>query len=151
VDTEVVKQVNLADGPYAQTTMILLTPDLGTLSVTDQRKKARTKISAPVTLSLLDGKFSGQCMIVDISEGELRLRMRERGATMPLMQRGEEVVIETELGEAERSYLIKGSVFRRSAETCVIQMEGQFRDGKLNNFSSLDLLELKAGLINYGK
>ena len=70
---------------------------------------------------------------------------------MPLMQRGEEVVIETELGEAERSYLIKGSVFRRSAETCVIQMEGQFRDGKLNNFSSLDLLELKAGLINYGK
>jgi hypothetical protein len=151
VDTEVAKHVELADGPYANTTMILLTPDLHTLSVTDQRKKSRTKLSAPVTLSLVEGAFSGPCTIVDISEGDLRLRMRERGAAMPPMQRGDEVVIETELGAAERRYLIKATVIRRSAETCVIHMEGQFKDGKFLSLRLLDLLELKAGLINYGR
>lgn len=151
LDTEVAKQIELADGPYANKTMVLLTPDLSTLAVADQRKKSRTKISAPVIMSLLDGQFSGPCMIVDISEDDLRLRLRERGAMMPMMQRGDEVVIETELGTAERRYLIRGKVFRRAAETCVIHMEGEFRDGKFVAFGSLDLLELKAGLLNYGK
>ena len=42
-------------------------------------------------------------------------------------------------------------VIRRSPETCVLQLEGQIRDGKYCAFSPLDLLELKAGLLNYGK
>jgi len=42
-------------------------------------------------------------------------------------------------------------VIRRSPETCVLQLEGQVRDGKYVAFTPLDLLELKAGLLNYGK
>ena len=53
VDTEVAKQVNLPDGPYAHMNMVLLTPELSTLSVTDQRKKSRAKITAPVTKTLI--------------------------------------------------------------------------------------------------
>lgn len=151
VDTEVDKQVDLPDGPYAHSTMVLLTPDLTSLLITDQRKKSRTKLATPVTMSLLDGQFTGPCLIVDISDGELRIRRRERGTTMPAMQRGDEVIIESELGEAERRYFIKGVVIRRSTETCVVQLAGQFKDGKLINFTPLDLLELKAGLLNYGK
>ena len=70
---------------------------------------------------------------------------------MPAMQAGEIVFIETELGAAERRYLIKGSVIRRSTETCVIHLEGQFNEGRFSNFSPLDLLELKSGLLNFGK
>jgi hypothetical protein len=151
IDTEVAKRVDLPDGPYAHTDMILLTPDLNTLSVTDQRKKSRTKINAPVLLTFPQGKFTGPCTIVDISEGEFRLRVRERGTTMPVMQTGDEVIVETELGEAEKHYSIKGTIIRRAPETCVIHLEGQFKDGRLSSFSHLDLLELKAGLLNFGK
>ena len=55
------------------------------------------------------------------------------------------------LGEAERHYTIKGCVTRRSPETCVLKLDGQVRDGRFVGFAPLDLLELKAGLINYGK
>ena len=151
LDTEVAQQIEMPDGPYARTNMILLTPELTSLSVTDQRRRSRTKINAPVTLSLPEDKFSGPCTIVDISDGEVRIRVRERGTTMPAMQAGEIVFIETELGAAERRYLIKGSVIRRSTETCVIHLEGQFNEGRFSNFSPLDLLELKSGLLNFGK
>ena len=151
LDTEVAKQVDLPDGPYAHANMILLTPDFSTLSVSDQRKKTRTKIFAPVKMFSPQGKFSALCTIVDISEGDLRIRMRERGTTMPLLQRGDGVIIETELAEAEQHYLIKATVIRRSAETCVIHLDGQIRDGKLQKFAALDLLELKSGLLNSRK
>jgi hypothetical protein len=150
VDTVVAKQIVLPDGPYAQTKMILLTPELHTLVVTDQRKKGRAKIGAPVVVSLPEGALSGPCTIVDISESSVRIRVRDRDTTMPVMRQGGEVVLDVDLGEEKRRYVIKGSVIRCSTETCVIKLEGLFKDGRLRNFDPLDLLELKAGLLNYG-
>lgn len=151
VDTEVAKQTILRDGPYAQMNMVLLTPELGTLSVTDQRRKPRTRTNVPVTLLLPAENFSARGTIVDISDAELRLRLNEPGAAMPATHKGDAMLVDIRLGEAERHYSVKGSVIRRSAETSVIQLDGQIRDGRLVPFSPLDLLELKAGLLNYGK
>jgi hypothetical protein len=150
IDTEVAKQFVLKEGPYANTKMILLTPELHTLAVTDQRKKARAKTSVPVRVSL-GGNLAGSYTIADVSDGAVRLRVRDRDTTMPAMNRGDEVILDIDLGESERHYTIKGSVFRRSAETCIIQLEGLLDDGRLSSFSPLDLLELKAGLLNYGE
>jgi hypothetical protein len=151
VDTEVAKQVILPDGPYANMAMVLLTPELHTLTVTDQRRKSRTKLCVPVVVSLPEGQFTGACTIVDISEGEMRIRMRDREATMPAMRRGDAIFVQIELDDAERRYLIKGSVIRRSPETCVFHLDGQITGGRLVAFSPLDLLELKSGLLNYGE
>lgn len=150
VDTEVAKKVVLPDGPYAHSTMVLLTPELRTLVVTDQRRKSRTKISAPVIVSMPSGGFYGPCTIIDISDSGVRIRVRDRGTTFPSMQRGDDVIIEVDLGEAEKHYSIKGSIIRSASETCVVQLSGQFRDGRFSVFSPLDLLELKAGLISHG-
>lgn len=150
VDTEVAKQVVLPDGPYAHSKMILLTPDLDTLSVTDQRRKSRAKTRAPVTLSVTEGRLSVPCTIVDMSEGDVRIRVRDRDMTMPPLHKGNEVILDVDLGTAERHYTIRGSVIRRAAETCVIQLDGLLEDGKFARFSPLDLLELKSGLLNYG-
>ncbi len=151
VDTEVAKQVILRDGPYAQMNMVLLTPDLNTLSVTDQRRKPRTKTNVPVTVLVPTENYSGQCTIVDISDADLRIRLNEKGEAIPPVHKGDAMIVDIRLGEAERHYSIKGSVIRRSSETCVIRLDGQIRDGRLSPFSPLDLLELKAGLLNYGK
>ena len=151
VDTEVAKQVILRDGPYAQMNMVLLTPDLNTLSVTDQRRKPRTKTNVPVTVLVPTENYSGQCTIVDISDADLRIRLNEKGEAIPPVHKGDAMIVDIRLGEAERHYSIKGSVIRRSSETCVIRLDGQIRDGRLSPFSPLVLLELKAGLLNYGK
>lgn len=151
VDTEVAKQLVVKDGPYAHTKMILLTPDLSSLAVTDQRHQARAKTCVPVRLSVLDDGVSGLYTVADMSNGAMRLRVRERDATMPAMKPGDEVILDIDLGEAERRYTIKASVLRRSPETCIVILEGLLSDGKLGAFSPLDVLALKAGLLNYGQ
>lgn len=151
VDTEVAKQIVLPDGPYANTKMILLTPELQTLAVSDQRRKARAKTCVPVMVAIAGGPLSGPCTIVDISDDAVRLRVRDRNTMMPAMRQGEEVILEIDLGEAKRQYTIKGSVLRRSPETCSISLKGLLKaDGKFGSFGPLDFLELKAGLLNYG-
>ena len=150
IDTVVDKPVDLPEGPYAHMPMVLLTPDLDTLAVSDQRRKSRTRLNAPVALILPEKAVSGPCLIVDISEDELRIRVRDRGTPMPAMQRGDVIFIDTQTGadEAQRRYVLKASVIRRAAETCVIKLQGQIKAGQLTALSALDLLELKAGLLN---
>lgn len=149
IDTIVAKRVMLKDGPYANTKLILLTPELPSIAVTDQRKKARAKTNVPVRLFVLKGKSSGTYTIADISDHAVGVRTGDRDPAMPPMNSGDEVILDIDLGKAKGHYVIKGSVFRRSPENCIIRMEGPFRDGKLGRFSALDLLELKAGLLNY--
>ncbi len=151
VDTEVAKQVLLQDGPYAQMNLVLLTPELSTLSVTDQRRKPRTRTSVPATLFVPGAEFSGGCTIVDISDAELRLRLDSGDPAMPSLHKGDPLLIDIRLGAAERHYSVKGTTIRSSSGTCVVRLDGQIRDRRLEPFAPLDLLELKAGLLNYGR
>lgn len=151
VDTEVDRKTVLKEGPYANTDMVLLAPELGSLTVTDQRRQARARTCVPVMMEVSRRSLRGPCTLVDMSEAAVRIRVRD-GEVMPAMERGEEVLIELELGEDGQRYLLRGSVFRRSAEACVVKLLGRVnQDGALVALSPLELLELKARLINYGK
>jgi hypothetical protein len=147
LDTEVAKQLVLRDGPYAHRNMILLTPEFDTLSVSDQRKKPRTRINVPATLLVPEEAYSGPCTIIDVSDAELRLRWGGHG---PNLREGGVMNLDLYLGKEQR-YLITGLVFRRTVGTCVVKLKGQTREERFHPFSSLDLLELKAGLLNYSK
>lgn len=85
-----------------------------------------------------------------MSDDAVRLRVRDRDATMPAMRPGDEVILDVDLGEGKRRYTIKGAVLRRSPETCSVMLKGLLMDGKFGSFGPLDFLELKAGLLNYG-
>ncbi|MDR1934609.1 MAG: PilZ domain-containing protein [Candidatus Accumulibacter sp.] len=150
VDTEVARQIVLRDGPYAHRNMVLLTPDLATLSVSDQRRKPRTRINVPVTVFFPVENHNGWCTLVDVSDAEVRLRLDEHGPA-PVLREGDALIIDIRLGEAERCYSVNGLVVRCSAGTCVLELDGQFLEGRFVPFSPLDLLELKAGLLNYGR
>ncbi len=151
VDTQVTKRIVLPDGPYADMKMVLLTPDLTTLAAFEQRRTVRAKACAPVTLSFSDGSPPEPCsvVIVDLSETEVRVRVRDRGASIPEMNPGEEVILDVDLGSEERHRTLKGEVLRRSPEHCVIELKGLIKDGRPGSFGLLELLELKAGLLNY--
>ena len=149
VDTEVATQVILPDGPYAKTAMVLLTPELQTLKIADQRRTSRARLSVPVVLHIPNDQQPRGCTLVDMSDADVRLRVREAGAVMPPLKRGDGVVLECNLGISERHCTIKGAVIRRTAEMCVLRLEGQITDGRYQAFNPLDLIELKAGLINY--
>ena len=150
LDTEVAKRQVLQDGPYANNEMILLTPELGTLSVTDQRSQARTKINVPASVFLQKQQLACLCTIIDVSENAVRVRLHGIDKSVPPLQKNDEIIIDINLGESERRYIIKGGVIAsRAQDICVIQLQGLFKDGKLSNFEPLDRLELKAGLLSY--
>jgi len=151
IDTEVAKQIVPVDGPYAQTKMILLSPEWRTLAVTDQRRKARAKTCAPVLLSVAGARLAGPCTVVDMSDEAMRIRVRDRDSRMPPMSAGDSVTLDIDLGGDAPAYRIQGVVYRRSTETCVIRLEGLLRDGKLERFDPLTLLQLKASLLNYSE
>ena len=111
---------------------------------------ANRATNVPVTVVLPVENYTGQCTIVDISDAEVRIRLGERDSA-PAIHAGDAMIVDIRLGEAERRYSVKGSVVRSSAETCVVGLDGQIREGRLVPFSPLDLLELKAGLLNYGR
>jgi hypothetical protein len=150
IDTEVAKQLILRDGPYAHMNLVLLTPDFSTLSVTDQRGKPRTKISVPATMMLPVENFTGHCMVVDISDAKMRIKLNE-GEQAPAVHKEDAIIVDISLGEAERRYAVKGTVIRFSSGTCVIGLDGLIQEGRHVPFEPLDLLEFKAALLNYGK
>ena len=53
---------------------------------------------------------------------------------MPELLRGDGVVLEVDLGVRPSATTIKGCVIRRSPETCVLQLDGQIRDGRARRF-----------------
>jgi hypothetical protein len=150
VDTLVAKPVTLKDGPYANHKMILLDPELGTLSVTDQRKQPRARTHVPVDLYLKKADPSCPCLLADFAESSIRLRVRESGDTLPTMGVDDKVILVIDLGESAKTYSIKGAVLRRSADSCVIRLEAFYKERAFAPFNLMDLLELKTGLLNYG-
>ncbi|MDE2584273.1 MAG: PilZ domain-containing protein [Betaproteobacteria bacterium] len=152
VDTQVAKQLILKDGPYANTKMVLLTPDLDDITVTDQRRQARAKACVPVNLSWGEHQLHGPCTLVDMSESAVRVRVRDGESPLPPLKSGDRVMLDINLGGNEdQHYTIQGSIFRRTVEVCVITIEGAIKAGRLTTLTPLELLELKASLLNYGK
>lgn len=150
VDTQVARQIAIKEGPYTNSKMILLDPAFDTLSVSDQRRKARVKTRVPVDLYLNRDEPPFSCVLGDFSESSMRLRVGENPHAMPALAEGFAVTIAIDLGEAAKTYWIKGWVLRRATDSCVIQFEELYKDGEFLRFNLMDTLELKTGLLNYG-
>ncbi|MBI5922988.1 MAG: PilZ domain-containing protein [Betaproteobacteria bacterium] len=148
--TEVTEQLTMEDGPYANSKMILLDPNFDSLIVTDQLHNLRGKTHVPVVLYLKKGEPPYPCVLIDFSESVVGLRSNDSQHTMPPMKQDDLVAIVINLGEAAKTYTIKGRIVRRSTNSCAIRLEELFKDHRPSRFGLLDAVELKAGLLNFG-
>lgn len=147
VDTQVDSRIRMKEGPYADNQMILLRPDLDTLTIADQRQKARVQSHVPVNLYLKEDAPPVGCILGDFSDVSLRLKAAP-GQAMPPMKVNDKVVVVIDLGDAASTYRIKGSVFRTSADACVIRLKQLYKDGDFSAIKTMDILEIKTGLLN---
>lgn len=147
VDTQVDSRLRMKDGPYADNQMILLRPDLDTLQIADQRQKARVQSHVPVNLYLKEDAPPAACILGDFSDVSLRLKAAP-GQAMPALKVNDKVVVVINLGDAASTYRIKGSVFRAAADACVIKLKQLYKDGDFSPIKTMDVLEIKTGLLN---
>ena len=147
VDTLVDSRLRMKDGPYSDNQMILLRPDLDTLQIADQRQKARVQSRIPVSLYLKEDAPPVGCILGDFSDVSLRLKAAP-GQAMPPLKVNDKVVVVIDLGDAASTYRVKGSVFRAAADTCVIKLKQLYKDGDFSPIKTMDVLEIKTGLLN---
>lgn len=150
VDTQVEKRLKMTDGPYAGNGMVLLTPELNTLGINDQRQKQRFKTQVPVNLYLSGDAPPYGCVLADFSDQSARLAVGDAGSVMPPLASKDAVSIAFSLGDPPRGYVIQGVVFRRDDQSCVIHLDKLLKDGEFANIKTMDMLEIKTGLLNYG-
>lgn len=147
VDTQVDSRFHMKEGPYTDNHMILLRPDLDTLQIADQRQKTRVQSRIPVNLYLKDDAPPVACILGDFSDVSLRLTTPP-GQAMPAMRLNDKVVVVINLGDAASTYRVKGMVFRVSADSCVIKLRQIYKDGDFSPIKTMDVLEIKTGLLN---
>ena len=148
VDTQVVSRIRMKDGPYADNQMVLIRPELDTLTIADQRQKARVASHVPVSLYLKDDAPPVGCILGDFSDVSLRLLVAPDQKTLPPMKVNDKVVVILNLGDAASIYRIRGSVFRTAADSCVIRLKQLYKDGDFSPIKTMDVLEIKTGLLN---
>ena len=148
--TQVTEQIVLKEGPYAGSKMVLLNPEFETFGITEQMHRTRGKTHVPVALYFKKDEPPYPCTLSDFSESAVGLHSLDGQHNMPPMEQDHAVTIVIDLGEAAKTYTIKGRILRRSTDACVVRLEELFRDHEFSRFNLLDSLKLKTSLLNYG-
>lgn len=148
LDTQVDSRIKMKDGPYLDNQMVLLRPDFDTLRIADQRQKARVSSNVPVNLYLADEQPPVHCVLADFSDVSLRLKPAPGHPALPALRTGDKVVVVLDLGDAISTYRLKGTVFRAAPDACVIRMKQLYKDGEFYAIKTMDVLEIKTGLLN---
>jgi hypothetical protein len=147
LDTRVDRRQVLNDGPYADSPCVLVTPELDTLQVVDQRRKQRVQSEVRASLLFHAGAPAYRCLLADFSETTLRLAA-EPGQVMPPLVAENHVIVEFDFGDVASSYRLRGKVFRREDSYCVVRFEDLYKDGEFERIKMMDVIEIKTCLIN---
>lgn len=152
VETSVHAHKMMQEGPYADTPTILVTPDFDSLVLADRRKKKRVPCAVRASVHYANETAVFSCKLRDFSEATLCVGPNGAGSKMPSFEPRATVIAEFGVpggvpGEAT-NYRIRGKVFRRGDEFCVIETDQLYRDGKFNKIHMMDIVEIKTGLLN---
>lgn len=148
VDTQVDRRQAMPTGPFADASTILVSPDLSTLLVADKRQKQRIQSDTQAALYVADGGPPIGCILSDFSEAAMRLAVVDEQQVMPPLASDENVIVEFNFGEVSNAYRIRGRVFRRTDDFCVVKLERIYRDGEFEKIKMMDIMEIKTGMLN---
>lgn len=148
MDTMVDRRQIMNTGPFADSPTILVTPEFDSLMLADKRRKQRVEAAIGADLYLSVGGAPYSCVLGDFSEHSLRLRAGDYGPPMPAMDVGAVVVVEFMLGEGGTICRLRGTVFRRTDQFCVLDIEQVYKFGDFEKIHAMDVMEITTTLLN---
>lgn len=150
IDTIVDRRQTMSSGPYEGSSTILVTPDFASLLLADKRRKQRVAAAIRADLYLAGDAPAYACLLGDFSERSLRLRVGAAGQSMPPMEAEQKVVVEFAPESVETPCRLRGKVFRRADDFCVIQIDDIYQSGAFRKIKPMDIIEITTGLLNQG-
>lgn len=148
MDTMVDRRQTMNAGPFADSAVILVTPEFDSLMLADKRRKQRVEAALGADLYLSVGGAPFNCVLGDFSEHSLRLRAGDYGVPMPPMETGATVIVEFVLGDAGTICRLRGNVFRRTDQFCVLDIEQVYKFGDFEKIQAMDVMEITTTLLN---
>jgi hypothetical protein len=150
LDTVVRKILPLKSGIYAGHEVVLLDIIPSSMQLTDQRQHYRLQTYLPAKLAIKDGgTFS--CILMDFSEESVQLRFAETNKELDALTEFRHITLTVNInvGNHGKEFVLDGVMFRKTGASLVMNLQGIYKDGKLEPIGLVDLLDIKASLLKH--
>lgn len=150
IDTVVRGVSPLKGGIYAGHKVVVLDVSPSSLTLTDQRQHYRLQTDLPATLTVRDGE-THDCSLMDFSEESVQLSFSEVSADIMALTEYRRLALNFAVATNDRSkqYSLDGVMYRKSENSLVMKLQGIYKDGKLEPLGLVDILDVKASLLQH--
>lgn len=151
LDTLVDRKETLAAGPLAGHATVLVEPVLESMKVVDKRRRPRLAAAIDATLQSGEdgpGAVATPCRLVDFADDTLRLQAAS--GSLPTLKSNCVLAVQFAIRASGEVYRVRGKVLRQSDEGVVVRFVELFvpTDGAYRKIDTIDVLEIKTGLLN---
>lgn len=149
LDNQVYRRIELKEGPYANSPVILLTPDLSSLTIADKRKQQRVESALEVTLHHgRDAELRCTALLRDFAENALRVEFPDTAPQLAEVRSHDPIYVEFFLDATDMPYRLQGKLLRQDEKHWVIRTEQIFDGGEFRKLRMIDIVEIKTQLLN---
>lgn len=150
VDTMVRKVLPLKEGIYAGHDVVVLDVSPNTLTLSDQRQHYRLQTYVPAKLTVKEGE-THECTLVDFSEESVQLSFKEITADLLALTEYRRLTLEFDvaLDGRGKEYSLDCVMYRRTDNSLVVKLQGVYKDDKLQSLGLVDILDIKASLLQH--
>ena len=150
LDTEVRKILPLTSGIYAGHEVVVLDVLSSSLKLTDQRQHYRLQTELAASLSIRDGE-THECTLLDFSEESVRIQFAEVTADIMALTEFRNLKLAFNVGAEGngKSYELSGVMYRKTDDRLVMKLQGIYKDGKSVPLGLVDILDIKASLLQH--
>lgn len=156
LDTMVQKRSVLKEGYYANQTVALLEVNAASLLLTDQRAHLRLQTNIPAQLRVTRrGEYkelSG--VMVDFSDISLRLVVATNpapDAEAVKLKESDDLFISFNLPGRSEQIVLLGEIFRIEGDAVVVMLKGMVEKGQVARLGQIEILKIKANLLQHGQ
>lgn len=150
MDTVVRKVLPVKEGIYAGHDVVILDVMPESLTLTDQRQHYRLKTNLPVSLSLREGG-TYTCTLMDFSEESVQLQFDRLHEELEGLSEYRRLTLKLDVtnGGQSKVFALDGAMYRKTDDRLVMKLQGIYKDGNLVNLGLVDILDIKASLLQH--
>lgn len=147
IQTTVNRRTLVKEGFYANQQVVLLDVDADSFMLADQRSSYRLSTRLPVTIKIKKEGDVIHCTLVDFAEHSVRITFSEDEPLAAFITADKTIILNLILPEQEKSFTLRGTVFRRDKGYVVITLEMIEKNGSFSKMDIIDSLEVKTLLL----
>jgi len=149
IDTRVRKTLTLKRGYYANHEVVVLDPLPESLTLIDQRQYYRLHTQIPVSAHFAQDDDPCPCTLLDFAEDSVKLRLQGNPRLGHPLNAGQGLILTMGIGDQPKTFVLRGKVLRHDEPTVVVTLDGILKGSHFVNVDLLDMLDIKASLLEY--